>query len=239
MTAEKGPNVEAEAILLKMGLELFVKQSANKWGYFREWMRRQDVFIVGQARAGKTTFVDYIQHGLFREEQETHKTLEVTTGKQVTVAVGKNDLLNISIRAIDVPGQAQANEHARLAFEKNPHAILIFLDLSTSLNAKIEKGSVAYLTEFCDRLNALCRLRDRRRCRLKTLIVVANKLDKVSTEKWEQAKKAFNTAIRTLNEALGRMTTPPVVRPCVMVENAEGDKLVANVVTYLAKELSK
>jgi GTPase SAR1 family protein len=238
MTIEKGRNVEPEAVLLKMGLELFVKTSNTTWGYFREWMKRKDVFVIGQPRAGKTTFIDYIQYGLFAEEQETLKTLKVTTSSQHTVSVGKNEKLSMTVRAVDVPGQYGAGDHARLAFEKNPHAILVFLDLSKPLNAKIT-GSVTYLAEFCERLNGLWRLSERKNNRLKCLVVVANKLDKIGTAEWEEAKKAFGSELRVLNEGLGRMENPPVVRPCVMIKNEQGDKLVANIVTHLAKELSK
>ncbi len=228
-----------EIAVLKMGMELFTKTTPKGIRWIREWYKRKSVLVVGQKRAGKSTFVDYIQHGIFDDEQETEETLTPTTTRQFKVEIGDSGTLEMSAKATDIPGHIGPKQHAQYAFDSKPHAILIFLDLSTGKGLPKAGKAGEWLSEFCERLDNLCRSRDRRYNRTKCIIVIANKVDQVTTEESDECKKALTEIIKALGEGRGSMSDVPIVKPCVMVTNAHSDKLVAGIVRHLVKALSK
>jgi putative ribosome biogenesis GTPase RsgA len=67
----------AAAAVVKAGLSLLERTAPAGLGRIRSWWKGKTILVLGQARAGKSTFLDYLQHGIFEEEQDTEKTLEV------------------------------------------------------------------------------------------------------------------------------------------------------------------
>lgn len=57
--------IEAGATLLKVGVAVIQRITPGGIALFKSWLKGKEIMIVGQARAGKTTFVDYLQYGLF------------------------------------------------------------------------------------------------------------------------------------------------------------------------------
>jgi hypothetical protein len=145
----------AGAAVLKVGVTLMERHVPHGLALFRAWWRGKTILIVGQQRAGKTTFVDYLRYGVFGDEKDTEKTLEVERSPRFTVTLGRDKALELSVRTVvDVPGQVGPIEHANLAFQERPHAIILFTDLTAPFTGPEEKASSAWLTAFCKRLEA-------------------------------------------------------------------------------------
>lgn len=60
------PGAEAGAVLLKVGVAVVERVAPGGLALFKSWLKGKEVMIVGQARAGKTTFIDYLQYGFLK-----------------------------------------------------------------------------------------------------------------------------------------------------------------------------
>jgi ABC-type uncharacterized transport system ATPase subunit len=131
-----------------------ISNAPKGFKYIKSLLFGKTVLIVGQERAGKTTFLDYFQYGFFEDEKDTHKTYDISPSVRFDVKLGRNEILEISVKTVvDVPGDIGANFQAKEIFERKPHAVLIFLDL-----ARPQKESSVWLTEFCKRLETYWRV---------------------------------------------------------------------------------
>lgn len=211
-----------------------ISQAPTGLKYIKSLLTGKTIIIVGQKRAGKSTFIDYFQYGFFEDEQQRSKTQEVTPSVRFDVKLGKNETLEFSIKTvIDVAGQIPPHFQAKEIFAKKPHAILIFMDLSNSL-----KSSSEWLTEFCQRLETFWRVNKQKRNRVKSIILVLNKTDKVDKKTVEARVNAFNKIINSeLKEARGKMLDEIAVMPTVMVTNLNGTKSTDSLIRHLAKLL--
>lgn len=226
-----------EAALVKVGLEFLHRTAPTGIAFVRHWWKGRKILVVGQSRAGKTTFLDYFQFGLFADEKDTEKTYDVSSSASFSVAMGKGDALKLMVKSVtDVPGQVGAAAHADLAYEHNPHAILVFTDLTTPLTGEEDRASGAWLTEFCARLETRWRA-GKKKNRLKCMIVVLNKKDKAKGEMIAKCNKQFQKTLGTLHDAKGAMTNRIEIVPCVLVTNPEDQKLVDGLISHLAKHL--
>lgn len=224
--------------LVKIGAEMVSKVAPKSIWTFKSWLWRKDVLIVGQKHAGKSTFVDFIQHGLFQDERETEETLDTIQSRQFTMRLNATSTLELSAKATDLPGHIGPKAHAKCAFDKRPHAILVFLDASTIGNDAGGGDAGEWLQTFCDRLNDLWRTKDRKYNRTQSLIVVANKVDKIPKHRGEDWKKPIVQIANCLGEGLGKVPKPVLVRPCILVTNDAGPKLAQQIVEHLIKKLT-
>ena len=204
--------------------------------YIKSLLTGKTIIIVGQERAGKTTFLDYFQYGFFEDEKDTEKTWDIAPTARFDVKLGRNEILEISVKTvIDVPGQIGANFQAKEIYRQKPHAILVFMDINRPL-----KDSSEWLTEFCRRLETYWRTNKRAGNRVKSIVLVLNKTDKTDAKTIESRKKAFKKILDAeLKEARGGMTGEISVVPTVMVNNAEGTKSADGLIAHLAKGLVK
>lgn len=200
----------------------------------KSWWYGKKVILIGQSRAGKTTFLDYFQYGLFEDEKERERTHDVLPSARFDVKVGKAETLEINVaKAVDVGGHHSPFQQARLIVENNPQALLIFLDSTVSLT-----DSKAWLTEFCQQLENQWRIKGSRKNKVKSIILVLNKKDKVEATEIESKKKAFKKIIDSeLREARGKILDGIPVFPTVMVNNQEGTKSADSLIAHLAKAL--
>jgi GTPase SAR1 family protein len=229
------------AAVAKLSVSFIERVASPGIVYVKSVFRGKEVLVIGQPRSGKTTFIEYLRHGLFEDEKDTEKTLLPEQTPRFDVKLGRQSSLELTIkRVVDVPGQIGAAQHAQLAYERNPHAIVIFMDLTAPLKGAEDRSSAAWLTEFSKRYEALWRAGNRKKHRIKCIIIVLNKLDKSTARKVESTKKEFQKIIKAeLHDGLGKMQSNASILPCVMVSNPEEEKFVTMVITHLAKSLAK
>src|SRR5436853_4470347 len=206
----------AGATLLKIGVAVIQRVAPSGIALIKSWLKGKEVLVIGQARAGKTTFIDYLQYGLFEDEKETFKTIEVTSSARFNVKVGRDSALELSVKTtVDVPGQIGPAAHADLAFERRPHAIIIFTDLTSPLRGEPDRASAAWLLEFCKRFELRWGLKGRKANRLKSIVLVMNKTDKVTARQAEARRKVFRKVFDAeLREARGQMIEDIAIVPC-------------------------
>lgn len=231
----------AGATLLKVGVAVIQRVAPTGIALIKSWIKGKEVLVIGQARAGKTTFIDYLQYGLIEDEKHTFKTLDVTDSARFNVKMGRDSALELMVRTtVDVPGQFGASAHADIAFQRRVHALLIFIDLTTPLKGSPDRASSAWLSEFCKRLDSLWRAKGRKSNRVKSIILVMNKVDKSTIRKVDARRKEFRKILDTdLREARGQMIDEIAIMPCAVVTNPEGTKAVDSVIAHLAKALAK
>lgn len=200
----------------------------------KSWWKGKTILIIGQERAGKTTFLDYFHHGLWGDERETIRTSRDLPTARFNVKLGRNESLEICITtAIDTAGQAPQFQQAEKVFEKNPHGLLIFMDLTKPL-----KPSSEWLTELCRRIENHWRANKRKKNKIQSIILVLNKKDKVDAKTIDARKKAFQKILNAeLKDARGKMIDDIVIVPTVMVTNPDNTKTVDSLIADLAKAL--
>lgn len=228
--------------LLKVGVAVIQRTAPTGIAFIRSLFKGKKVLIVGQQRAGKTTFLDYLQYGLFEDEKETAKTFDITrSARRFDVKLGRDASLELSVSAaIDVPGQRGPAAHADLVLEYNPHALIVVLDLTQPLRGKTENASANWLTEFCRRLEKQSRIKGHKQKRLNYVSVLLSKRDKVLEKKAESVQKEMSKILTTeFREARGKMENEIIIIPCSLVTNPEGTKSVYSAIAHLAKSLAK
>jgi GTPase SAR1 family protein len=223
------------------GLEVAGWAIPKGFALARSWWIGKEILIIGQPRAGKTTFRDYLQYGLFEATKETEETPEIEPSDRFDVgSIGNGTLRLVVSSAVDVPGQVGAVAQANWAFERNPHALIVFLDLTTPLDGEPDRASGAWLLRFCKRYESKWRVDRKRNNRLNSIIVVMNKADKVDEPTIAVHAKAYrDTVERELKDAKGRMSNGVATMPCSVVENPKGTKLVDSVIAQLAKAFKR
>ncbi len=228
----------AQATLLKTSASALVRTAPSVYEFARHWWTGKLILAIGQARAGKTTFRHYLEHCWFDDQQPTAKTRKVEKSDRFTVSMGRDSRLRIAVQSVeDFPGQTGPVHHARLAYNKAPHAIMIFLDQRRPLEGKTQAASATWLDEFCQEYEHHWRGRTNRR--LKSVIVVMNKLDRLCEPGLPVRRARYRQIIRDeFRNCRGRMESPISFMPCVMVTNPDGTKLVDQIIAQLARDLT-
>jgi GTPase SAR1 family protein len=229
------------AALIKVGVAIIQRAAPSGIALVRSWLKGKEVLVVGQARAGKTTFIDYFHYGLFEDEKETFKTVDVRRSARFDVKMGRDAALELSVKAVvDLPGQVGASAHADEAFQRRPHAVVLITDLTRPLHGEPDRASSAWLREFCRRLEARWRADRKKRNRLMSVIVVMNKSDKAQEQSVAAARREFRKILdQELRDARGRMLEDIAIMPCTMVTNPDGTKAIDAVIAHLAKALAR
>lgn len=236
-----GAETLAGAALVEVGIAVIERTVPGGIARVKSWLKGKEVLIVGRSRAGKTSFVDYLQYGFFEDEKETTKTWDKVLSRRFDVKMGRNSALELKVKTVvDLPGQWGPMFHADLVFQRSPHAVLVFTDLTTPLQGPPEQASAAWLRDFCEHLESLWRARPRRRNRVMTMIVLMNKFDKATERKTDARKRAFRKILDAkFQMARGSMMDEIVIVPSIMVNNPQGTKLVDSVIVHLAKRLAR
>jgi GTPase SAR1 family protein len=200
----------------------------------KSWWKGKTVLIVGQLRAGKTTFLEYFQHGFWGDEKETERTQESVPTARFTVKLGRNESLELYVSTvIDTSGQAPTYQLAEKSFEKNPHAILIFMDLTQPL-----KKSEEWLYDFCRKLEDYWRSHKAKVNRIRTIVLVLNKIDKVDYEMIKTRRKAFQKILDAeLRDTRGSKLKSVRIMSVVMVTNPKQTILADDLIKHLAMSL--
>ena len=233
--------IEIGAIGVSVGVELIKRTAPSGIAVVRTWIGGQKVLILGPARAGKTSFYDYLRYGVLEHEQETEKTVETEKSATFSVRIGRDSALELKVRgSFDVPGQLGPIEHALIAKKKKPNGIVVILDSSSPASGGAERSSRAWLVEFCKHLDEHLRQTASFRNRLRALVFVANKVDKISEEKAARIVSSYRATIQKhLAYSYSTKVEAIPVLPCVLVQGSAGAAMADAVIVRLAKALKK
>lgn len=236
-----GPGDDGQSFLVEFVIEVLARAVEKSKAFVKTAVTGKQVMIVGQARAGKTTFLDYLQYGLFEAEKPTQKTHASAETPHFMVDVGRDHRLELCVKkATDTSGQVGPVANADEVAARRPHAVLVFLDVTTSLAGKSERSTVGWLRAFCKRLEAQARVTPKKVQRLKSLIVVLNKADKADSARMDKYTRAIEKVLdQELRDARGKMIDEIVIVPCISVTNPEGTGPLDRLISLLAKALVK
>lgn len=231
--------LDSAAILTDLTVTILERTAPRGIELISSVIKGKKLLIVGPSEVGKTTFIDYLQYGIFSDEQPRARTLEKTSRTRFNVKLGKEGALQLSVKgSVDIPGQYGPLWHADHTFHTKPHALIIMLSLTAPLEGQDDKADAVWLTHFCKRLEAQWRAKGKRGNRTKTIIVVMNKVDKVDTQVVNAYRKRLQEIVDAeLHQARGKMLEPITVLPCSVVTNPNGTKAVDAVITQVALAL--
>jgi hypothetical protein len=228
-------------LLLKAGLTLMTRTAPTGVVWVKSWFKGRRILIVGQARAGKSTFVDYLEFGVFDKEKTTAKTADVVPTARFNVSIGRDQALVMYVKkAEDTPGQVGAVHLANLAFDRRPHALVIFLDLTTPLSGEVDRSGGEWLKEFCKRLDRLWIGKRGRKNPIMNITVVLSKEDKVAQPTVDAYLADCKATLEAeLRESRGGMQGEIAIIPAVLVKTAthQTTESLDRVLTNLAKGL--
>jgi GTPase SAR1 family protein len=229
------------SVLVKVGVSVLQRTAPHGIAVVRSWLKGKEIMIVGQGRAGKTTFIDYLQYGIFDDEKETDKTPEIAGTARFNVKLGRDAALELIVKTVtDTPGQIGPLAHANEAFKRRPHAIIIFVDLTAPLVGDPPRAAAGWLKEFARRFETCWGAKGRKGNRLRSLIVVLNKVDKVDAKAVDKYRSVLRRIIeKELHDARGGMLDEAAIMPCVLVTNPNGTRAADSIIAHLAKQLIK
>ena len=137
------------AAVVKVGITVLERVAPKGIAWVKSLIFGKTIVVIGQSRAGKTSFVDFLRHGIFDDERDTGKTLETTKSGRFDVKLGKDKTLEMIVESVsDLPGQVGATEHANKTHSENPHAVVLLLDLTTPLKGEPDRSSLGWLTAY-------------------------------------------------------------------------------------------
>jgi len=218
--------------------------------YVKAWWSGKRMLILGPARSGKTSFINYLESDILFPERRSKITTKVKKRKTFVFSLGDKRKVRIPIwKPRDVPGQVSPKEHVSYVERYKPDCLVIVLDATKFfLDPGHEaESSLEWLKEFCQYLDSLL-IEDPGLARnINSMVVVMNKWDKIPSkdDKDEEAnKEAFTVYVReVLDQFLAnefyRKEGSNVIQiiPCALVESKYKKALADYAVNSVASSL--
>lgn len=196
----------------------------------------KQILIVGPSSAGKTKFAHYLRLGLLEPEGKREMTYCVTEWPAFSIQLGQGQGLVLNIRrAVDTPGQVGPIQQAGLVAKHKPHLLIILLDCTKTVDKTIQ-----WLSLFCNRLDTVLRFERSVRKRLRRLMVLLNKRDKVGARKPVMLTEGIRAALKdNLGICLGIQAVQSIpIMECVSIQSPLGTSLIDQVIKELIRQLS-
>jgi GTPase SAR1 family protein len=218
--------------------------------WVKAWWSGKRMLILGPARSGKTSFINYLESDILFTERKSKITTRVTKRKSFVFALGEKRKVKIPIwKPRDVPGQVSPEKHVSYIERYEPDCIVVVLDATKFFldPGREAESSLEWFKEFCQHLNSLL-LRDPGLARsIDSMVVVMNKWDKIpsTNDKDDEAnKEAFALYVREildqyLSNMFYRKDGPNVIDviPCALVESKCKKVLADYAVNSIASSL--
>jgi 50S ribosomal subunit-associated GTPase HflX len=233
--------ITTSAVAVDVSVKLLEMVAPKGLAKVYTWLKGVELLVLGQARAGKTTFIDYLRHGLLDNENAVEKTLRKEISPMFAIKMGKTSQLELTVRrVVDLPGQLGPVEHANLAFERNPQSITLFLDATRPLRDPPDRGSLDWLKTFVERAEYLWEFEGRRRRnRLRSLTIVLNKIDKVQKRVLRDHIADYEETAHRMKYLRGKYVARVRVMPCVAVRSKYDSTLIDAVIESIAKDIAR
>jgi len=230
-----------QKIAVGAGVAALLKLAAKSPEAVR-WLRRyvlgSNILVVGQARAGKTSFYNYLKHGEFADTHPTEPTDRVSKPMRFPVNRGADLQFNVS-KAFDIPGDLPVSEQIDIVRRKRPKALMIFL---SPLRENVEGWLPAdeWFGQFTAQLRSLLVLDHKVAKHLRCLKVVLNKIDAINDADREQLLDKLHGI---LEEEWGKLFTTRLknvkVIPCTLRKDKGGELSAKVIVLELVSCLRK
>jgi signal recognition particle receptor subunit beta len=236
MTGLEHLAVPAGGALVKVIIE---RGAPAGFGFVRSLLRGKTIMVVGPPRSGKSTFVTYLQFGIFQDAQETEKTYHPVESPRFSLRLGPNRNLEVEVKTIvDLPGQYP--DLSKNVFEHRPHALVIILDMSApQSDVNDTRSSALWLEDFCNRLDQRWQGQKAKRNRCRSVIVAMNKIDMVKPEVVDKYEEQYRAIMKqSFRAARGSHLSDVHFRRSIMVENADGTKLIDAILVDLAQAIT-
>ena len=228
---------EAQTICVESGVQTPRRTSAKGLSRLTTYARGREILILGPGSAGKTKFAQYLRLGALDPEGKREMTYYVTKSPGFVIGIGREGGLMLKVRrAVDTPGQVGPVQHAGLVSRRKPHAVIVMLDCSSAVSA-----TVRWLRLFCSGLDTVLRRGSYAARRLKEIVVLLNKRDKISGRQSAELRQAVRQVLnQQLSVALGveRARSIPILE-CVSVRTGCGTALIDGVIGQLAERLAR
>jgi GTPase SAR1 family protein len=235
------PVPEPTAVAVEVGLEVLKRTVPKGIQYLVQRFRGNKILIVGQPRAGKSSFSRYMKTGYFADQLPPPPRTEMKDAvtPAFTVKMGKDDSVQLEVSKVtDVIGQATGQDHADKFRRYGPHAMLVLLNAEGNWDGDNEYCAGFYLDEFLGHLALRLSKSPRRKDKLKSLVVVVNKLDKCDPKKrTEFLANAKGRVQEHLKSVYGPKTKDIPVMPCILMSGdteRTADKIITTVALALA-----
>ncbi|MCA0133870.1 GTPase domain-containing protein [Winogradskyella alexanderae] len=163
------------------------------------------IILIGPGEAGKSSFIDYLLFGELTDEGDTSRNIAVKKTGLLNLNYGRNEQYTLRLKyAIDTVGQTGATNHALLAYEQNPHAMIIVFDSTEYGSSDKNKDALIWSKEFTEQFERQwINNSSNKKNKLKGIIVVLNKLDKLTEDDksyddmLEELKPVFKTLVNS------------------------------------------
>ena len=202
----------------------------------RTYAKGKEILVLGPSTAGKTKFAQYLRLGALDAEGTREMTYHITKSPTFVVNAGPDGQLALNVRrAVDTPGQTGPIQHASLVGLRKPHAVIILLDSS-----KAARTSISWLRLFCNRLDTVLRRGSYTKRKLREVVVLLNKRDKISKSQFEELQESVREELdRYLSVALGKKRAHAVpIMECISIQTPRGSALIDQVIAHLAQRLA-
>lgn len=219
-------------VLLNLSISFLKRTLPTGLGWLVKKVAGKRLLIVGKERAGKTSFTNYLVHGVLCNEGEQAKTQDIKASPTFSVDIGGNGLLSLTCsNATEIPGQYGAEIQAKMTFEREPDILLVFLDLSTP------DLSLQWLRNFCQCFED--QWRSNTNNKLASLIIVMNKYDKANPNILTQVREEAAQIVRNnLSYGRGRIPVDNIqLMPCISVNNSEQSKYLDDIIKRIALDI--
>ena len=202
----------------------------------RTYAKGKEILVLGPSTAGKTKFAQYLRLGALDAEGTREMTYHITKSPTFVVNVGPDGQLALNVRrAVDTPGQTGPIKHASLVGLRKPHAVIVLLDSS-----KAARTSISWLRLFCNRLDTVLRRGSYTKRKLREVVVLLNKRDKISQRQFEELQESVRKELdRYLSVPLGKKRARAVpIMECICIQTPQGSALIDQVIAHLAQRLA-
>ena len=203
----------------------------------RTYTKGKEILILGPSSAGKSKFAQYLRLGTLDPEGTREMTYHLTKSPTFVVHVGPDGSLTLNVRrAVDTPGQTGPIQHANLVGVRKPHAVIVLLDSSKPITA-----TAGWLRLFCNRLDTLLRRGSYTKRKLREIVVLLNKRDKIGKRDFEQLSQEVRDELnRYLSVVLGKKRVGAIpILECIAIQTPQGTALIDEVIVHLAHHLAR
>lgn len=226
-----------------MSLKVVTRVSPNAVTWLKAKAFGKKILFIGQSRAGKTTYIRYLAHGIFADDDE-ERTFKRGGSGVVQLKLGPKESLDLTISSIiDTVGQAPTENHAQDVRAVNPDAVMIFVSSEFSLSDTSDSNAILpYIDALFEHLEEKIARNLFSFSRTKCVIVVLNKVDLLEggAEGAENRKKIFDFVKPRIARVFGKIVADRSrTMSCSLIEDFDNGKLAKKVAESLGTALTK